>query len=187
MLPNVQHTLPLAQFWPVPAHSVTSYPCIPGRNNEGGDSQRSHWGKSAIGVDGKFFTGHVQGKPMPSDGWEGTNVQTVISLKCISGSRPKINEGIFTELSIGLLAHAVFEIITPFWKTVRYRKVHFFWNSSNSAETVWIDGTETKNYLSFMKSSIQLTLHNSLWESVKMAIHVQKWLQLAPAQEYRNL
>lgn len=101
---------------------------------------------------------------------------TIISLKCSSGSRPKINEGIFTEFSTGLLVHAVFEIITPFWKTVRNRKVYFFWNSSNSAETVRIDGTKTKSYLLFMKSSIQLTLHTSLWESVKMAIHVQKWL-----------
>lgn len=176
MLPNIQCKLPLAQLWAIPAHSITSYPCTPGRNHEGGDSHWSHWGKNALGVDGRFSTGHVQGNPVSSDAWEGTNVSTTISLKCSSGSRPKINEGIFTELSIGLLAHAVFEIITPFWKTVHNRKVHFFWNSSNSAETVWIDGTKTKSYLSFMKSSLQLTLHDSLWESVKMAVHVQKWL-----------
>lgn len=172
----VKHRLPLAQLWTIPAPSITSYPCTPGRNKEGCDSYWSHWGTSAVGMDGRFFTGHVQWKPGPSDTWEATNVQTTISLKYSSGSRPKINEGIFTEFSTGLLAHAVFEIITPFWKTVYNRKVYFFWNSSNSAETVWIDGTKIKSYPSFMKSSIQLTLHNSLWESVKMAIYVQKWL-----------
>lgn len=182
MLPSVQCKLPLAQLWSIPSHFVTSCPCIPGRNN-GGDTLES-WGTSAVGVDGRFFF-HVQGKPVPLGAWEGTNVQTTISLKCSSGSRPQTNEGIFTEFSTGLLAHAVFEIITPFWKTVHNRKVYFFWNSSNSAETVWIDGTETKSYLSFMKSSMQLTLHKSLWESVKMALRVT--IQLAPAQEYSSL
>lgn len=173
MLPNAQCKLPLAQLWTIPAfcHILFLQPW---------EKERMAWptleplGYKCLGVHGRFFTGHVQWKLEPFDAWEGTNVQTTI--KCSSGSRPKINKGIFTKFSTGLLARAVFQIITPFWKTVHNRKAYFFWNSSNSAEIVWTNGTKTKSYLSFMKSWIQLTLHNSLWESVKMAMYVQKWL-----------
>lgn len=123
MFRNVQCKLPLAQLWILPAPSITSYSW---------EKQWRTWltleplGYKCYGSGWK-----VQWKPVPFDAWEGTNVQTTISLKCDSGSRPKINEGIFTELSTGLLAHAVFEIITPFWKAVHNRKCISFETSQN--------------------------------------------------------